>query len=90
MVELQKIEALFSDNKIDEAIEALTANIEDDPNCSQWYFLRGRALWRLGQKGKAISDYEQAVALDPDSPAKHALEMTRDIMDFFNPDLYNP
>lgn len=90
MIELQKIETLFSENRIDEAINSLNANIEAEPDCSQWYFLRGRAFWRLGQKGKAISDYEQAAALDPESPAKHALEMARDVMDFFNPDLYNP
>lgn len=90
MIEPQKIDQYFSSNKIDEAIEALTANIDEDPTNSLWPYLRGKAYWRLGQKGKAISDWEQAAALDPESPARHALEMARDVMDFFNPDLYNP
>lgn len=90
MIEPQKIEALFSENKIEEAIRQLDICIESQPGNSQWHFLRGKAYWRMGQKGKAISDYEQAVALDPDSPARLALEMARDVMNFFNPDLYNP
>lgn len=90
MIERQKIEEYFSSNRLQEAIDALSANIEAEPGQALWPFLRGNAYWRLGQKGKAITDYEQAVALDPESGAKHALEMARSVMDFFNPDLYNP
>lgn len=54
------------------------------------YYRRGRLYWRLGDKGAAISDYERAVAIDPESPAAEALKLCRDIMDFYNTDLYNP
>lgn len=54
------------------------------------YFERGCQWWRLGEKGKAISDYERAAALDADSPATEALALTRRIMNFYHTDLYNP
>lgn len=54
------------------------------------YYLRGRLMWKLGRKAEAMSDYSKAAAIDPSSPAAAALEMARDVMNFFNPDLYNP
>ena len=37
-----------------------------------------------------MSDYNHAVALDPQSPAAEALKLCNEIMDFYNTDLYNP
>lgn len=90
MVESQKIDALIADGKLSEALEKLTPLIDADPNNANWHFLKGKALWKTGDKGAAISEYEHASQLDPESPATHALEMARDIMDFFNPDIFNP
>ena len=90
MIEKQTIDALISVGKLQEAIDAATANMQEAPADAVWPFLRGKAYWRLGQHGRAISDYELAVSLDPQSPAAAALEMSRDIMDYYNADLLNP
>lgn len=66
---------------IDKAGEAALADL---------YYRRGRAYWKLGDKGRAMSDYSHAAALDPSSPAAEALDLCRSIMDFYNTDLYNP
>ena len=50
----------------------------------------GRSLWQQGRRGEAMTEYNIALSLDPGSPAKAALEMANDIMDFFDRDLYNP
>ena len=47
--------------------------------------LRKQQLW-----AEALNAYEQAAALDPDSPALHARQMLMDIMEFYCKDLYNP
>ena len=86
----QIIEELISSGNFDRAISALDRNIEKEPENALWWYLRGKAYWRMDRKSDAISDFEEASHLDPQSPAVHALEMTRDVMDFFNHDLMNP
>lgn len=54
------------------------------------YYLRGRAAWKEGHHADAITCYESAVALDQHSDAAVALEQAREIMSFYNKDLYNP
>ena len=73
----------------EDTIRELTALIEHAPT-ADLYFRRGRIWWACGEKGRAITDYEHAVALDPESPAAVALEMARGVMDFYHTDLYNP
>lgn len=51
---------------------------------------RGKVRWRLQNYGAAVSDFERAVALNPESEAVAALELARDIFNFYNPDLLNP
>lgn len=81
-----------STESIKKEIEALTAAAEsaDCAELADIFYRRGRLYWKLGRRGAAISDYERAVAIDSESPAAEALKMCRDIMDFYNTDLYNP
>lgn len=81
---------LIADGRYEEAISRLDRAIEQDAADAELWYERGRVYWRLGRKGDAISDYEEAVYLDPESPARHALQLARDVMDFYNPDLLNP
>ena len=70
-------------------IEALDAVIAREAT-AEAYYQRGRLHWRAGNRGAAMSGYNRAVALDPDSPAAEALKLCNEIMDFYNTDLYNP
>ncbi len=84
------INVLIEKNRIDEALKFLNTWIEEHPTDGNAFFLRGRMAWRLGERRAAINDYTRAAELDPKGPATTALEQTRAIMDFFNPDLLNP
>ncbi len=86
----QKIEELINENRLEEAILLLNNDIEQNKNNDKLYFTRGKIHWRLGNKSQAITDYEHAVAINPQSQARVALENARDVISFFNPDLYNP
>lgn len=86
----QIIKDLISEGRYDEAVSALDRNIEENATNALWWYLRGKTYWRMQRRADAISDYEEAVHLDPQSPAAHALEMARDVMNFYNPDLLNP
>ncbi len=75
---------------LDDELSRLTAEIDMNPADDNLYYLRGRLYWRLGYRALAISDYECAVALNGESPASAALKIARDIMDYYNKDMYNP
>ena len=81
----EKIEQLIAANRLEEA-DTLLAGRQD----AAALYLRGRMAWKRGEKSAAISLYAQSEALDPSGPAALALEQAREIMDFFNKDLYNP
>lgn len=103
-MDYKDIERMIADDRLDEALNALDGTItevsarldesdhETDLNrqVARLFFLRGKVNWRLDRRGAAITDYERSVALDPDSEAAPALALAREIMDFFNPDLFNP
>ncbi len=74
---------------VDGALDMLDKAVADGES-AEAYYLRGRLKWKLGMKTEAMGDYSKAAAIDPSSPAVAALELARDVMDFFNHDLYNP
>lgn len=91
MVTLQNINQLIAENKLEDAVRVLDEAIEENAGDDIMFLERGKLLWRLGRHADAVTDYEHALALNPDnSAAKTALDMSRDIFDFFNPDLLNP
>lgn len=78
-------------------------SINDRPSCTDMpdehkdrvalareHFEKGRKLWQDGKRGEAMTEYNIAISLDPDSPAATALEMANRIMDFYDKDRYNP
>lgn len=84
-----EVETMINWGRFDEALSVLDKALGASPD-AELYYTRGRLLWKLGRKTDAMSDYASAVDLDPSSPAATALQMARDIMDFYNHDLYNP
>ncbi len=53
-------------------------------------YRRGNELRKQQRWADAINAYEQATALDPQSPAAAARQMLKDILDFRCNDYYNP
>lgn len=54
------------------------------------FYLQGNAWRKKGDWQMAMNNYLEAVRLNPDSPAKQALEMANEILAFYNKDMYNP
>lgn len=93
---LTEIDQLIENKQFDDAVKAVTealpaALADDDKNLAeQLYLRRGRVYWRMNRRGPATTDYEHALALNPESKAAVLLDNARDVEDFFNPDLLNP
>ena len=60
--------------RYNEALEYLTQALTINPNASAIRFNRGRALEKLGKLSEAEKDYQQAIAIDGNAPARTALE----------------
>ena len=50
----------------------------------------GQEFMQKQQWGDAINAYHQALELQPDGPAKVALEYIYDVLEYKNNDLFNP
>ena len=85
-----EVQQMIADNQLDEAIDAITKLLKENNNSAELLFVRGKLMWKLGHKADAMSDYAAAAQIDPASPAVTALEMARNVMDFYNKDMYNP
>lgn len=90
MFNIDNIGELVASGHLAEALSALDDAILAESADDAAYFMRGKLYWRIGNHKAAITDFETAIALNPQSKARHALEMARDITDYFNPDLLNP
>ena len=90
MIELEEVKAALKLNDLTRALELSGRFVSDNPDCTEGWFVRGKTLWRMGQRQPATSCYARAASLDGSSPAVAALEHARAIEDFFNPDLLNP
>lgn len=91
MLTLQKIKTLIENNQTADALRMLD-ELAVSERCDDLVLMeRGKLRWRLGMHSGAVEDYERALALNPENrQASAALEISRDIFDFFNPDLLNP
>jgi tetratricopeptide (TPR) repeat protein len=63
---IAKMVVLFVEDDAQEAIEDLSQAIALEPEKAEAYYERGLAYTLLGEKDKALSDYKQTCALNPD------------------------
>lgn len=75
---------------IESEIKDLTEKIAQYPENDALYYERGKLYWKGGKRAEAITDFNTAIANNPQSPAAEYLNMVNEIMDFYNTDLYNP
>lgn len=88
----EKINFLLEDGDADEALKCCLNALKDEKLAEDYmfWFTYGKVFWKLGRRPEATSAFRRSLELNPESPAKIALEFNDDISDFFNPDLLNP
>ena len=91
MIDKQKITTYINNQQYDSALSALDLNVENSASeAEEWLMMRGQLHWRLGHRGAAMTDMEQAASMNPSGKAASYLAHYREIMDFFSPDQFNP
>lgn len=89
MVTKESIQALIDDGMLEEALASINTLLQESPADDALHYLKGKVLMRQGEWKKATDAYLQAQALNPEGPAQEQLSMIKDIMDFYNKDMYN-
>lgn len=89
-MELNQIKEIAKNNDNDTAIKELERYITTHEHDDEAHYILGRLHWQRGEHADAVSCYRKAIAHNPDSPAKHALEIANSVFNFYNPDLLNP
>lgn len=87
---LARIKRQINDGDVDEAIIRLREIMAVSPETNaEAYYLLGNAYRKLGDWQGALNNYQEAIALDPESPAAEARDMALDILSFYNKDMFN-
>ncbi len=82
---------LFDKNEIEASFVVLNDCINQNPTDCQSILLRGRIYYKMQKWGNAMNDYAAVLELDPDnSEAKTGIELSRNILGYFTPDMFNP
>lgn len=86
---MKRIKDLIDTGKVDQAIALLDAYIDRYPDSDEAFFLRGNAYSKKSDFRQALINYLDAMALNPDSPARQAHDMLMKIMAFYDKNRYN-
>lgn len=86
----QKLKSLLDAHKADEAISLVESyRAEGGVMDDELFYLLGNAHRKKGDWQMAMNNYLEAIHINPESPAKRALEIANEILDFYNKDMYN-
>ena len=87
---LKEIKQRMDEGEVDTVIDQLNQLLSQKPeNADYIYYLRGNAFRTQGNWQGALNDYQEAIDLNPDSPAADARKMVMDILEFYNKDMFN-
>jgi predicted Zn-dependent protease len=84
----EAIDSLLKTGKVEEAIHLLNLEIAKNNQDDELYYLRGNAYYKINNWKEALENYLEAVSLNADSPAKEAIKMAQNILNFYNKDIY--
>ena len=86
---LTDIKLLINEGNVSTAIDLLNQLIAQDSTKAEVYYLLANAYSKQGNWQGALNNYQEAIDLDPESPANEAKNMVLDILNFYNKDMFN-
>lgn len=90
MDQLNSIQELINEGKVEDALQALDQFLATATSCKDTaYYLKGNAYRKQGNWQQALNNYQLAIELNPESPAKEARSMVMEILNFYHKDMFN-
>jgi len=88
---LQEAVKLFEKNEFEKSLVILNDLISKCDTDIQSLNLRGRIYYKMQKWGNAMNDYATVLEIDPNNQeAKTGLQMAKNILGYFTPDMFNP
>lgn len=78
--------------KNDRAVEARQAFLQlDTENSVEYFLIRGKIEQKFQNWGDAINAFNKVLEIDPENTeARNNLQLIQNILNFWNPDMFNP
>lgn len=78
--------------KNDRAVEARQAFLQlDIENSVEYFLIRGKIEQKFQNWGDAINAFNKVLEIDPENTeARNNLQLIQNILNFWNPDVFNP
>jgi len=90
-IDITELKQLVDQNELSRSLELLNELIRLDSTDVSALQLRARIHYKMQKWGDAMNDYSSVLELEPDNPeAKSGLEMARNILGYFTPEMFNP
>lgn len=87
---LKTIKKLIDEGKTSTAIDQLNLFLaQNSQDADMAYYLLGNAFRKQGDWQGALNNYQEAIDINPDSPAAEARNMVIDILNFYYKDMFN-
>ena len=91
MSELVEARVLFDKNELQSSLEKVSGIILNGEVTPDAFLLRARIHYKMQKWGDAMNDYNSVLEREPDNQeAKSGIEMARNILGYFTPDMFNP
>ncbi|MCQ2210800.1 MAG: tetratricopeptide repeat protein [Paludibacteraceae bacterium] len=88
-MELSDLKERLYEGVTDKLIEDFKEYVSAHPSSDEAYFLLGNAYRRQENWEDALNSYQNAMDINPDSPAKLAYDAIQEVLAFYNKDMYN-
>jgi cytochrome c-type biogenesis protein CcmH/NrfG len=90
-MDISELKQLVEQNELVRPLTILNEHILLNPNDATALQLRGRIHYKMQKWGDAMNDFSTVLEIDPhNSEAKSGLEMAKNILGYFTPDMFNP
>ncbi|HKJ43048.1 MAG TPA: tetratricopeptide repeat protein [Sunxiuqinia sp.] len=87
---IDTITELFQTNRLDEAQKMIEEALASESN-EELFFWLGKVHYKKQQWGKAMNAFTKVLELKPDhQEAQSNLQMAKNILGYFTPDMFNP